>query len=149
MNDRTPKGHIAETKSALEDLVRVQMAAEKAYAAAIEAVGDSPIAVRLVELKTGVSSDADSVRNLLARLHDQEEVTSGGTMATVASGMLKVAALFGESATTKSLQLAEVALGGFMEDIADDQLMPMARTELVDILIPASKRRVAALEELG
>jgi len=149
MNDGKPTGRIAETTSALEDLVTLQMAAEKAYATAIGAIGDSPTAPRLIELKAQMGNDTDAVRNLLARLHDHEDVGSGGTVARVASGMQRVAGLFGESATAKSLQLAEVALGGFMKDIADDDLMPMARTELVDSLIPASQRRAAALEELG
>ncbi len=142
-------GQIAETKSTLEDLVKLQMVADKAYAAAITAVGDRPTAPRLVELKTGLARDTDAVRNLLARLNDQHDVSSGDAMAKVASGMLKVAGLFGESATARSLQLAEVALGGFMTDIAEGELMEMARTELVETLIPASKRRAAALEELA
>jgi hypothetical protein len=140
---------ISTTKRALEELLKVEMSAAKAYGIAIRQAGDAAHAPRLVELEQEHAAAVGEVRNQLAKLHDWADIDDAGPVGKVVSLLQRAATIFGDGASLRSLRAGEETLHNYLTGIAGEAaILPDVRALVGDKLAPNTKARVLALEGL-
>lgn len=144
--DKTTGVKNAEASSQLDDLIRGEMAAVKAYDSVLEKVKDEKEVTKLKQIRANHVSAVQKLKSY-ATTDVKEDTKSAGVWGTFAKTYTGSAKLFGDEAAVKALnQGEEHGLKEYKEALEDDNIKVELKQTIRTQFVPKQEEHIKTLK---